>query len=201
MLDVRQIAAEIVAREGGFVNDTADPGGPTNHGVTLATLQAAGRDVTGDGAVDVADVRALTPVDAIDLFLTRYFDRPGLSRLPEPLQPQVFDMYVNAGVMAVKILQRVLKAAGHALRDDGILGPATLAACAVEAAKGDLPDRYAIARREFYYALADARPASRKYACRRDGGKGGWITRAESFLSPALRLTEAQHRARTALWH
>lgn len=198
MLDVRQIAAEIVAREGGFVNDPADPGGPTNHGVTLATLQAAGRDLTGDGRIDIADVQALTREDAIALFLTRYFDRPGLSRLPEALQPQVFDMYVNAGAMAVKILQRVLKAAGHRLRDDGILGPATLAAC--EGAE-DLPNRYAIARRDFYYALAEARPASRKYACRRDGGKGGWITRAESFLPPALRLTEAQHRARTAHWH
>lgn len=198
MLDVRQIATEIVVREGGFVNDPADPGGPTNHGVTLATLQAAGRDLTGDGRIDIADVQALTREDAIALFLTRYFDRPGLSRLPEALQPQVFDMYVNAGAMAVKILQRVLKAAGHRLRDDGILGPATLAACEAET---DLPNRYAIARRDFYYALAEARPASRKYACRRDGGKGGWITRAESFLPPALRLTEAQHRARTAHWH
>lgn len=200
MLDVRQIAAEIVAREGGFVNDPADPGGATNHGVTLGTLRELGRDVTRDGRVDVTDVLALSRDDAVEIFLTRYFIRPGLSRLPETLQPSVFDMYVNAGVMAVKLLQRVLKAAGHPIRDDGVLGPATLAACTAEAAKPDLPDRYAIARRDFYYALADARPASRKYACRRDGGKGGWITRAESFLAPDLRLTDAQHRARVAAW-
>ena len=57
-----------------------------------------------------------------------------------------------------------------------------------------------MARRAFYYALADARPASRKYVLTRAGGKGGWITRAEEFISPAYHLTLAQHRARVATW-
>lgn len=202
MPNVHDIALDIISREGGFVNDPADPGGATNHGVTLGTLKALARDVTGDGRVGVGDVRALTCDDAVEIFLSQYFDRPGLSRLPEALQPAVFDMYVNAGMMAVKLLQRVLRTAGHGLRDDGTIGPATLTAARAEAAKGvqALVDRYGVARREFYYGLADARPASRKYACRRDGGKGGWITRAESFISPDLRLTDAQHRARVAHW-
>lgn len=202
MPDVRQIAEEIVAREGGYMNDPSDPGGATNHGVTIGTLRALGRDVTHDGHFDVADVQALTRDEAVDIFLSQYFDRPGLARLPEALQASVFDMYVNAGVMAVKLLQRVLKTAGYPLGDDGVAGPVTLAAAMTEAAKGAqvLVDRYGVARRDFYYSLADARPASRKYACRRDGGKGGWITRAETFISPALRLTDAQHQARVAAW-
>ena len=40
MPNVRQIAQDIVAREGGYVNDPADPGGPTKYGVTLGTLRA-----------------------------------------------------------------------------------------------------------------------------------------------------------------
>lgn len=202
MPNIHDIARDIVAREGGFVNDPSDPGGPTNHGVTMETLRALARDVTRDGRIDLRDVRALSREDAVEIFLSQYFDRPGLSRLPEALQPVVFDMYVNAGMMAVKLLQRVLKAAGHAVKDDGIIGPATLAAARAEAARGAtaLIDRYGVARRDFYYGLADARPASRKYACRKDGGKGGWITRAESFISPALRLTDAQHQARVAAW-
>ena len=202
MPNVRQIALEIVAREGGFANDPADPGGVTNHGVTIATLRGLARDVTHDGQVDAADVRALTRDDAVDIFLSQYFERPGLSRLPGALQPSVFDMYVNAGAMAVKLLQRVLKACGYVVKDDGIIGPATLTAATTEDAKDAqaLIDRYGTARRDFYYALADARPASRKYACRSDGGKGGWITRAESFISPAFYLTEAQHQARIAAW-
>ena len=108
-------------------------------------------------------------------------------------------MYVNAGPMAIKLLQRVLVSQGHKVRCDGVLGRATLAAmkaCDAQAV-GDL---YGAARREFYYQLADARPASRKYAVRRDGGKGGWITRAEAFLPPALHLTQTQHQARVAAW-
>ena len=49
MKTVEQIAAEIVAREGGYVNDPDDPGGATKYGVTLATLQRLGLDVTRDG--------------------------------------------------------------------------------------------------------------------------------------------------------
>jgi lysozyme family protein len=199
MPNVRQIAQDIVTREGGYVNDPADPGGPTKHGVTLGTLRALARDVNADGVVDIADLRALNTAQAVEIFLTRYFDRPGLCLLPAALQASVFDMYVNAGSMAIKLLQRVLTAQGHKLRCDGVLGPATLAAVHACGAPA-LVDLYGVARRNFYYQLADARPASRKYALRRDGGKGGWILRAEEFISPALRLTQTQHQARVAAW-
>ena len=69
MPNVRQIAQDIVAREGGYVNDPADPGGPTKYGVTLGTLRALARDVTVDGVVDVADVRALSVAQAVEIFL------------------------------------------------------------------------------------------------------------------------------------
>jgi lysozyme family protein len=93
----RQIAEAIVAREGGFVNDPDDPGGATKHGVTIGTLRRLGRDLTGDGRVTVADIRALTPDHAVDIFLDSYFRQPGIDGLPGPLQPSVFDMQVNAG--------------------------------------------------------------------------------------------------------
>ena len=35
---------------------------------------------------------------------------------------------------------------------------------------------------------------------RQDGGKGGWITRAEEFMAPRYRLSEAEHRQRTSAW-
>ena len=203
MLTIQDIAQEIVAREGGYVNDPDDPGGATKYGVTIHTLRALGRDLNHDGRIDPSDVRLLEKSEAVEIFLTRYFDRPGLGTLPPALQASVFDMYVNAGVMAVKLLQRVLIKRGHKIGDDGLLGPKTLAATRAEMAKGATAfvDAYGLARRDFYYALADARPASRKYARRKDGGKGGWISRAEEFISPALHLTPDQHRARVAHWH
>ncbi|MGL4279333.1 MAG: holin-associated N-acetylmuramidase [Albidovulum sp.] len=202
MPSVTDIAKEIVAREGGYVNDPDDPGGATQHGVTLKTLRALGVDLTGDGRVGVEDLRRLTPEKAAGIYVEHYFARTGIGQLPEALQASVFDMYVNAGNHAVRILQRLLNDMGYALAVDGGIGART--AEAARAAAGEDPallaDAYGIARRNYYYALADARPKSRKYARRRDGGKGGWITRAEEFISPRFRLSEAEHRQRTASW-
>lgn len=202
MQTVRDLAAEIVAREGGFVNDPDDPGGVTNHGVTLATLRRLGIDVNRDTRIDAADVRALTRAQAVDIYVEHYFTRTGLGALPEALQPSLFDMYVNAGANAVKVLQRLLTQMGYPCDPDGQVGPQTIRAAqlAFEAAPSHLADAYGIARRNYYYSLGDARPASRKYCRRRDGGKGGWITRAETFIAPRYHLTDAQHQARVAAW-
>ncbi|MFV1934911.1 peptidoglycan-binding protein, partial [Phaeobacter gallaeciensis] len=48
--------------------------------------------------------------------------------------------------------------------------------------------------------LADRRPASRKFARTRAGGKGGWIKRAEEFISPRYHLSDTAFRQRTAAW-
>ncbi len=187
MLSVRSIAEDIVAREGGFVNDPDDPGGATKHGVTIHTMRSLGLDLDEDGDVDVADVRLVTPDLATDLFIEHYFKRPRIHLLPEPLQASVFDMQVNAGSNAVRILQRLLRDMGLDIAVDGAIGPQTARAAhaALAQAPDHLVDAYGIARRNYYYRLADRRPASRKYARRRDGGKGGWIVRAEEFISPA----------------
>ncbi len=202
MKSVKDLASEIVAREGGYVNDPADPGGATKHGVTLNTLRRLGLDITEDTRIDVADVRALTVQQAIDIYVEHYFRRTGVALLPESLQPSVFDMYVNAGSNAVKVLQRLLAQMGFACDPDGQIGAQTIHAAqrAYQAAPSHLADAYAIARRNYYYNLADARPASRKYARKRDGGKGGWILRAEEFMAPRYHLTDAQHQTRVAAW-
>ena len=202
MPTIRDIATEIVRREGGYVNDPDDPGGATNHGVTIHTMRRLGLDLTGDGRVDASDVRQLDQEQAIDIFVQHYFDGPRINLLPEPLQPSVFDMYVNAGSNAVKILQRLLNQMRIDVAVDGVIGPITAEAArrAYEAAPDHLVDAYGIARRNYYYAIADARPASRRYARRRDGGKGGWITRAEEFIAPRFHLSAAQHQERTAAW-
>ena len=195
---IHQIAEAIVAREGGYVNDPDDPGGATNFGVTIGTMRQLGLDLDHDGQVTTKDVRALTRAQAVEIYLDRYFHAPKIDQLPETLQETVFDMQVNAGANAVKILQRLLTSMGFPTTADGVIGPATLAAA--QAAPDHLRDAYGIARRNYYFALADQRPASRKYARTRTGGKGGWITRAEHFIAPKYHLTERQFRERTASW-
>lgn len=197
------IAEGIVAREGGYVNDPDDPGGATKYGVTIGTLRGLGRDLDGDGRITIEDVKRLTRDDAEEIFLEHYFYGPGIARLPEILQASVFDMYVNAGANAVKILQRVLTRMGFPCAVDGAIGPQTIGAAqdAHAAAGRRLYNIYGIARREYYLRLADRRTASRKYARRRDGGKGGWILRAEEFIDPEYHLTDAEFQGRVAQWH
>lgn len=202
MPDIQDIARAIVAREGGFVNDPDDPGGATKHGVTIHTMRRLGLDLTGDGQVDISDVRQLTRAEAERIFLQHYFHRPRIAGLPEVLQASVFDMYVNAGSNAVRILQRLLRQMGHDVAVDGVIGPQTIAAAqaAAQAAPDHISDAYGIARRNYYFRIADTRAASRKYVRRRDGGKGGWIVRAEEFISPRFHLTRTEFQERIAGW-
>ncbi|GLP86219.1 holin-associated N-acetylmuramidase [Tritonibacter mobilis] len=201
-MDVAKITREIVAREGGYVNDPDDPGGATKHGVTIHTLRRLGLDLTGDGAVDRRDVKALDRAQAEEIFLREYFRRPRLHLLPEPLQASVFDMHVNAGANAVRILQELLCEMGYDLRVDGAMGPQTAKAAqaAGQVNMEALVNAYGIARRNYYFDLADRRPRSRKYARTRAGGKGGWIRRAEDFIAPRYHMTSAEFQSRTAHW-
>ncbi|CUH76849.1 holin-associated N-acetylmuramidase [Tropicibacter naphthalenivorans] len=199
---VRQMAEEIVAREGGYVNDPDDPGGATKYGVTIHTMRRLGLDLTGDGRIDAEDVRKITRTHAVEIFLQHYYVKPRIAELPEALHETVFDMYVNAGANAVKILQRLLNDMGEAASVDGVIGPQTIASAKAAAAKAPshIVDAYGIARRNYYFGIADRRPASRKYARTRAGGKGGWIKRAEEFISPRYHLSEAEFDARVAAW-
>ena len=165
-------------------------------------MRRLGLDLDGDGAVSEADVRRLTRDQARDIFIRHYFHEPRIGWLPEPLQASVFDMQVNAGAQSVRILQRLLGKMGIPVKVDGAIGPKTRDAAnrAAQMAPNHLADAYGIERRNYYYALADRRPASRKYARRRDGGKGGWIKRAETFIAPRYHLSDAEHRARVASW-
>ena len=102
----------------------------------------------------------------------------------------------------MEILQRLLRDMGQTISVDGVIGPQTVSACeiAYASAPGHLADAYGVARRNYYYRLADRRPRSRKFARRLDGGKGGWIKRAEDFIAPRYHLSDSEHRQRTAAW-
>lgn len=202
MHSVQHIAKEIVAREGGYVNDPDDPGGATKFGVTIHTMRRLGLDLDRDGDVDAQDVRKLTREDAVEIFIQHYFVKPKIDLLPTELQASVFDMYVNAGGNAVKILQRLLGEFQELVTVDGALGPKTAQAVhrAFKKAGGYFVDAYGIARRNYYFRLADRRRASRKYARTRAGSKGGWIKRAEEFISPRFHMSQSEFQKRTAKW-
>jgi lysozyme family protein len=202
MQNIDEIANGIVRREGGYVNDPDDPGGATNFGVTIHTMRRLGLDLTGDGKISASDVKALTLKQAVAIFKKHYFYQPKIDQLPDVLQASVFDMQVNAGSMAIKLLQRLMVKFGEHVTADGVLGPQTISAAQIVwgNAPDHLADAYGIARRNYYYRLADSRPQLRKFARKRDGGKGGWIVRAEEFISPKFHFSKQQHTQRTHKW-
>lgn len=108
-----------LSREGGFVNNPRDPGGATNFGITLATLQAwRGWPITAD------DVRALKRGEAVAIYRANYWQPAGCAGLPPGVDLMVFDCAVNSGVRtSAKLLQRAV-----GVTDDGAIGPDTLRA-------------------------------------------------------------------------
>lgn len=202
MQNITDIAKEILKTEGGFVNDPDDPGGPTNYGVTLKTLHRLGHDLDQNGRVDIADLKRLSPDQAVQIFVQEYFYKPQIDQLPHMLHAPVFDMYVNAGAHAIKVLQRTLILFDAVVSVDGVIGPITINATQMVArsAPEHLVDAYGIERVNYYLSLADARPNMRKYARTRSGEKGGWIKRAERFVRPRFRMSPTAFVQRTAAW-
>lgn len=85
---VAAIVSAIFAVEGGYVNDPRDPGGETNHGITVATARAAGY---------YGDMKDLTQAQASDIYIAEYINKPGYNRVIE-LSPAVGHKLVDAGV-------------------------------------------------------------------------------------------------------
>jgi len=125
--------AFLLPHEGGYSDHPADPGGPTNWGISLRFLRAQGADlgdIDGDGDIDAADVRHL-PIDiAMQLYRREWWDRYRYARLPELAAIKIFDLAVTTGPHAAhRCLQRALWACGRSdIAEDGVIGPVTLQA-------------------------------------------------------------------------
>ena len=90
--------------EGGYTNDTRDPGGPTNFGITILDY----RKYVNPNAT-AADVRAMPIDDAKSIYRQRYWDAQRCDDLPSGVDYAVFDYGVNSGIgRAGKVLRRVI---------------------------------------------------------------------------------------------
>ena len=166
-MNIPGMIQDVLKREGGFVNNPADHGGPTNMGITLATLQ---RNKAG---ATVADLQALTTAQAGAIYLAEYYYAPGINKLPEPLQAQVFDIAVNSGPgRAIRLLQGVL-----GVPQDGLLGGVTCDTAVATIASHGAPyvtNRLVDARCLYLRGIAYNTPSQAVFL-------NGWLTRANSF--------------------
>ena len=167
---------EILVSEGGFQNRPKDKGNyrpdgtliGTNRGVTPNSL-AEFRGVDPN-TITEADIKAVTEDEARQIFKQIYFDKPKLNQLPVNLQEAVFDMQINSGRNAVRILQKL--AGMPKDKRDGYVGPETLKALqGVNITNAE----YADARIEFYNNLVKSDPD--QYG----ENLAGWIARANKY--------------------
>lgn len=88
---IEDILDEALRSEGRFVEDPADPGGATNHGVSLRYARAIGLDNDGDGDTDRTDILRVTAGQAGGLYSIDFWSGPGIHRLPGEIQPVMVD--------------------------------------------------------------------------------------------------------------
>ena len=157
----------VLKSEGGWVNNSQDPGGETNLGVTKRVWEEyVGHPVT--------TMKNLTPADVAPMYEQKYW-RPCYGEvLPRGLDFVVFSMGVNAGTgRSVKLLQSSLGCV-----PDGIIGPRTRelisdSNCATLIAK------FSETRREYYHSLKTF-PIFGK----------GWLARVDAEEKEALSMVK-----------
>jgi lysozyme family protein len=152
----------ILAREGGYVDNPADPGGRTNFGITQ----------------DTADMLGLGDVSRLDMTTARFaysglFGAWHITQIPDdPTFELVADCCVNHGpTLAIRWLQNALGCIA-----DGTIGPQTVGAMGT----ASWPHVYSYilsARIRLYGRIVTDNPAELQFL-------NGWLARALGFINP-----------------
>jgi uncharacterized protein (TIGR02594 family) len=164
--------------EGGYVNDPDDPGGATNMGITIGTLQRwRGNPMTED------DVEALTENEARKIYREYYWNPIQGAQLPAPAALMTFNAAVLHGPpRSSRFLQEALNRQGLEVDVDGEIGPQTLGAVGKANLKELVHDYAAV-----QLAYLQSRPHWGKYG-------RGWTNRVNDIQSNALALADIELR-------
>ena len=160
----------VLENEGGLSDDSEDPGGITNWGITLDVLhQMPGRA----GAME-HDMRNLTRTEAVECYWVLGWKAFGLGEIgDQALATKILDVGVNVGPgQAAKIVQRACNRLGMGLLVDGWAGPKTRAAVIALAGSqaGPLMTALMVELGRIYLAIVRKRPASGTFLV-------GWMRR------------------------
>lgn len=175
MAKIDILAPFILSFEGGYVNDPHDPGGATNRGVTIATWRQVGYDKDGDGDIDVADLKLITPADAVSRVMKpHYWDRWKADQIKsQSVANIVVDWVWASGKHGITEVQKIL-----GVKADGIVGPKTLGALNAQDPRA-LFDHIHRARARFIDQVIAGRPTSACY-------RAGWLRRLDYIRFGAL---------------
>jgi lysozyme family protein len=124
----------LFVHEGGYGNHPADPGGPTNYGITLHDFRKYVKANAG-----AEDVKTMSLAQAKAIYRARYWNALSCDRLPAGFDYALFDYGVNSGVSRAAKVARALIAKGSAAAlDDACI--AALNAADTKALVGRLCD-------------------------------------------------------------
>jgi lysozyme family protein len=169
-LKVDALIETLIDREGGYVDNPADKGGPTCFGITETVARLNGYQ---------GPMAQLPRDEAAAIYKRLYWLRPRFDEIAKRsamLAAELFDTGVNMGPsVAVTFLQRALTALNRNGKDypdlvpDGRIGPQTLAALdAFLAARGNIGETVLMRalealQGERYLRLAERRPANEAF--------------------------------------
>jgi hypothetical protein len=167
--------AYALMNEGGLSEDKRDSGGTTKAGISLRMLLSiplSEADINNDGVINAKDIYALQPEDWKRLYRKYFYDKLVCDDVgSERVAIKLFDSATNLGVrQATVIVQRVL-----GVRQDGIFGPATLAALN-RADENTFLGKYVVALLGFYDKCVRAKPSNIAFL-------KGWQKRARKLPS------------------
>ena len=162
-----KIIDDIIAREGGYVNDPLDSGGETNFGITVATARANGYD----GPMEDMPRRY-----AVSIYSAKYWDAvkaDSILAMSSSVAEEVVDTAINMGPSrASKFLQQALNVLNDRTRAyadiavDGKIGPGTLQALQMYLARRDvqvLAKMLNCLQGSYYVKLAEKREKDERF--------------------------------------
>ena len=169
------VIADVLRREGGFVDDPDDRKGPTNGGINAESLCEYRREIGGFVPKTVDEIReairSLSAKEKRAIYQRNYIDKP---RFGEIKHPELRALVIDAGILhgrhrAARWLQGVVK-----VKADGWVGDITLGAVNGRMWRpiylGLLARRY-----QGFAAFVKSKPSQIKYL-------KGWTNRANEFL-------------------
>ena len=170
----------LLKNEGGFVNNSSDPGGATKYGISFFFLRSQGNkyDFKNNG-ITVESIRSLTLDQAKEIYKDEFWDQLPYEEMSfQPIANYIFDTHVNIGQgSTVRIIQRALHAIGFtrtAIVEDGKMGNKTKNALISEMSETQSAYQFKIVlkaiRAEYYYALVRLNPGNKKFI-------EGWLNR------------------------
>ncbi len=156
--------------EGGYVNNTSDPGGETNKGVTMAVFQTVALPLLSIQPTS-ENLKALTDEQAGIIYKSKYWNPMQGDAFPmQELANIVCDFYVNSGTHATSLLQTVMGSMGAKVAVDGVFGPQSLQAL-LPLDQVTVYRHYKQGRIDYYQQLGVKYPMFLK----------GWLNRVNAF--------------------